>query len=317
MAWNDAQRVRAARERALAFDGERELARVTGMGARVYAFDELPGTLRSIPDPPAALYALGELTERCAVAVVGSRAPTHYGLRMARRLSGDAAAAGLVVVSGLARGIDGEAHRAALDAGGTTWAVMGSGLAQVYPSEHAELARRLVAAGGALLSELPLDMAPLPENFPKRNRLVSGLAWATVVVEGRERSGSGVTARQALEQGREVLAVPGPADSPLSEAPLRLLADGAGLARGLDDILAVLPPGAGRKEAAPVPPPTAPMLEDEARVLALLGSDSLSLDELAGATGLDTSRLSSIMFGLELKSMVVFVPGQRYAQKTR
>ncbi|MDX6768519.1 MAG: DNA-processing protein DprA [Elusimicrobiota bacterium] len=318
MGWNDAERVRAARARALAFDGERELERVEAMGARVLDCDELPDLLRSIIDPPTALYALGELAPRHAVAVVGSRGPTPYGLRMARRLAGDAAAAGLVVVSGLARGIDAAAHRAALDAGGTTWAVIGSGLGCLYPPEHADLARELVAAGGALLTEMPLDMAPLPDNFPRRNRLVSGLAWATVVVEGRHRSGSGVTAKQALEQGREVLAVPGPADSPLSEVPLRLLAGGAGLARNLDDILAVLPPGAGRPAPTRPDEGSPPDLEDEeGRILSLLGSDALSLDELARASGLDTARLSSIMFGLELKSLVVFVPGQRYAQKTR
>ncbi len=195
---------------------------------------------------------------------------------------------------------------------------MGSGLAQVYPAEHAELARRLVAGGGALISESPLDMGPLPDNFPKRNRLVSGLAWATVVVEGRLRSGSGITAKEALDQGREVLAVPGPVDSPLSEVPLRLLSAGAGLARGLDDILAVLPPGAAsRTPVEAETPPLPDMGEEEARILDLIGSDALSLDELSGASGLDTSRLSSIMFGLELKSLVVFVPGQRYAQKTR
>ncbi len=318
MGWNELERVRAARARALNFDGERELERVEAMGARVLAYDELPDILRSIPDPPTALYALGRLEERHAVAVVGSRGPTPYGVRMARRLAGDVAAAGLVVVSGLARGIDAAAHRAALDAGGTTWAVIGSGLGRLYPPEHAELARELVAKGGALLSELPLDMAPLPDNFPKRNRLVSGLAWATVVVEGRHRSGSGVTAKQALDQGREVLAVPGPVDSPLSEAPLRLLAGGAGLARNLEDILAALPPGAGNpvplRPDEPARPDTS---EDEARILARLGSEALSLDELSRATGLDTSRLSSIMFGLELKSLVIFVPGQRYAQKTR
>ena len=318
MRWNDRERVAAARARALAFDAERELERVEAMGARVLAGDELPGLLRSIIDPPAALYVLGTLEERHAVAVVGSRGPTPYGQRMARRLAGDVAGAGLVVVSGLARGIDALAHQAALDAGGTTWAVMGSGLARVYPAEHADLARRLVAAGGALLSELPLDMAPLPDNFPKRNRIVSGLAWATVVVEGRNRSGSGITAKEALDQGREVLAVPGPVDSPLSEVPLRLLAEGAGMARDLNDILAALPPGAGRPAGVPVPGPERSDLGDqEAKILGLIGSDALSLDELAGASGLDTGRLSSIMFGLELKSMVVFVPGQRYAQKTR
>jgi DNA processing protein len=306
----------AARARALAFDPARELARAEAMGARILTGEELPELLRSIHDPPLALYALGELGSRHAVAVVGSRGPTQYGVRMARRLAFDTAQAGLVVVSGLARGIDKEAHEAALDAGGTTWAVLGSGLSRLYPEEHSALARRIVERGGCLLSEYPLDMAPLADNFPKRNRLVSGLSWATVVVEGRGRSGSGVTAKEALEQGREVLAVPGPADSPLSEAPLRLLSQGAAVCRGFEDIRAVLPPGA----ALPLPPrPDEPapcdLGEEQARILALLGADSLSLDELSGATGLDTTRLSSIMFGLELSALVIPLPGQRYAQK--
>lgn len=306
----------AARARALAFDPAAELARVAAMGARVLSTEELPELLRSIDDPPLALYALGPLESRHAVAVVGSRGPTQYGLRMARRLAFDAAAAGLTVVSGLARGIDAAAHEAALEAGGTTWAVLGSGLGRLYPAEHADLARRIVAGGGALLSEYPLDMAPLPDNFPKRNRLVCGLSWATVVVEGRHKSGSGVTAKQALEQGREVLAVPGPADSPLSEAPLRLLAQGASLCRNLEDIRAVLPPGAARPLPAPAGESAAADLdEQEAAVLGLLGSESFSIDELAAASGLDVGRLSSVLFGLELKKLVIPQPGQRYAQK--
>jgi DNA processing protein len=315
MRWNDTDRVRAARARGLAFDPERELSRAQAMGARILTGEELPELLRSIPDPPLALYALGELGSRHAVAVVGSRGPTPYGVRMARRLAYDCAAAGLVVVSGLARGIDKEAHQAALDAGGTTWAVLGSGLSRLYPEEHAKLARAIVESGGCLLSEYPLDMEPLPDNFPKRNRLVSGLSWAAIVVEGRHKSGSGVTAKQALEQGREVLAVPGPADSPLSEAPLRLLAQGAALCRNLEDIRAVLPPGAARP-LPPRPDENAPadLQEDEAAVLGLLGSESYSMDELAAALALDVGRLSSILFGLELKKLVISQPGQRYAQ---
>lgn len=308
----------AARARALAFDPERELERVEAMGARILTGEQLPELLRSISDPPLALYALGEPGSRHAVAVVGSRGPTQYGVRMARRLAYDCAAAGLVVVSGLARGIDKEAHEAALDAGGTTWAVLGSGLGRLYPAEHAALARRVVESGGCLLSEYPLDMEPLPDNFPKRNRLVSGLSWATVVVEGRARSGSGVTAKEALDQGREVLAVPGPADSPLSEAPLRLLSQGAALCRNLDDIRAVLPPGAARPLPAPAGEGTpADLDEQEAAVLGLLGSESFSIDELAAVSGLDVGRLSSVLFGLELKRLVIPQPGQRYAQNLR
>lgn len=283
------------------------------MGARVLSTEELPELLRSIPDPPLALYALGEPSSRHAVSVVGSRGPSPYGLRMARRLAGDAAAAGLVVVSGLARGIDGAAHEGALAAGGVTWAVLGSGLAKLYPEEHAGLARRIVAGGGALLSEYPLDAEPLPEHFPKRNRLVAGLSWATIVVEGRERSGSGVTVREALEQGREVLAVPGPADSPLSEVPHRCLAQGAAICRNLDDIRAVLPPGAAAPLEARGEPGAPERGEDEERVLEALGSESVSLDELVRRTGLSAGELGSLLFSLELARLVVALPGQRFA----
>lgn len=287
------------------------------MGARVLETGELPELLRSISDPPVALYVLGELSSRHAVSVVGSRGPTPYGLRMARRLAGDAAASGLVVVSGLARGIDAAAHEAALLSQGATWAVLGSGLARLYPEEHAGLARRIVAGGGALLSEYPLDMPPLGENFPKRNRLVSGLSWATIVVEGRERSGSGVTVREALEQGREVLAVPGPADSPLSEVPHRCLSQGAALCRGLEDIRAVLPPGA----AAPLDGkggPAAPERgDDEARVLEALGAESASIDELVRRTGLSAGELGSLLFSLEMAGLVLSCPGGRFAQERR
>lgn len=223
----------------------------------------------------------------------------------------------MTVVSGLARGIDAEAHQAALDAQGPTWAVLGTGLGRVYPSENRALARRIVEEGGAVLSERPLDTPPLPELFPRRNRIVSGLSWAVVVVEGRARSGSLITARLAAEQGREVLAVPGPADSVMSEAPHRLLGEGARLAQSADDVAAALPSGrfaladAGPRTRAETPPPTA----EEAAVMALLGSDALSLDELVQLSGLDTTRISSIMFGLELKERVFSVPGQRYAQK--
>jgi DNA processing protein len=234
---------------------------------------------------------------------------------MTRRLAGDAARRGAAVVSGLARGVDAAEHAAAVDAGGVSWAVLGAGLAHVYPPENLPLARRLVESGGAVLSEMPLRTAPRPELFPRRNRIVAGLSWATVVVEGRRRSGSLITARLAGEYGREVLAVPGPADSPLSEAPHWLISQGAGLAASADDLWRVLPPGEGG--APPSYGGGEPLTKEEAGIVALIGSDCLSLDELVRLSGLDTARISSIIFGLEIKEAIISVPGQRYAQKAR
>ncbi len=309
------------RRAALAFNAAAEENRAAALGARliVRGDAEYPDLLASIHDPPLVLYVLGALNrEDTPVAFVGTRVPTPYGRRMARRLAGDASRRGLTIVSGLARGIDAEAHLAALDAKGLTWAVLGTGLGCVYPAENLPLARRIVAEGGAVISERPLLTAPTPEVFPRRNRIVAGLSWSVVVVEGRHKSGSLITARLALDMGREVLAVPGPADSVMSEAPHRMLRDGARLAETADDIVSALPDGhlleARDLPLTPAPHRAAPT-EEEAKVMALLGSDALSLDELVQLSGLDTTLISSIMFGLELKERVLSVPGQRYAKK--
>ncbi|MFI5361772.1 MAG: DNA-processing protein DprA, partial [Elusimicrobiota bacterium] len=310
----------ASRWRAVArkFDLEGELRRAEAAGARILMRGEpgYPELLASVPDAPLALSLWGRLDDLPAVAVVGSRAPTNYGRRMARRLAGDLARRRVAIVSGLARGIDAEAHDAALEAGGATWAVLGSGLGRIYPPENRDLARRIAAEGGCLLSEYPWGEAPLSEHFPRRNRIVAALSWATLVVEGRGRSGSLLTAKNAAEYGREVLAVPGPADSPLSEAPHRLLRDGVRLAASAEDVVAAFPPGFAARPFAPRRAPAPPALEsDEARIMRHLGGDTLSLDELGRITGLDMAHLSLIMFGLEIKELVCSVPGQRYAKK--
>lgn len=308
------------RRAALSFDVDAEELRAASLGARLMlrGDPDYPDLLASIHDPPLVLYVKGSFTGASPVAFVGTRVPTPYGRRMARRLAGDASRRGLTIVSGLARGIDAESHLAALDAKGPTWAVLGSGLGQVYPAENRALAARIVAEGGALISERPMDTPPSPELFPRRNRIVAGLSWVVVVVEGRHKSGSLITARLAGGEGREVLAVPGPADSVMSEAPHRLLVHGARLTQDVEDIVAALPEGhileartGPIKAAAAMAAPT----EEESRVMALLGADALSLDELVQLSGLDTTRISSIMFGLEIKERVSSVPGQRYAQK--
>ena len=310
----------AWRRAAHAFDAAAEERRAAALAARllVRGDAEYPDLLASIHDPPLVLYVQGVFAARPPVAFVGSRVPTAYGRRLTRRLAGDSARSGLAVVSGLARGVDGEAHLAALEGKGASWAVLGTGLGHVYPFEHRGLARRLAAEGGAVISEMALGTPPRPDLFPRRNRIVAGLSWAVVVVEGRHKSGSLITARLAGEYGREVLAVPGPADSPLSEAPHRLLAQGAALASTVEDIIAALPPALAFRPS-PFVVSTSSAVEqpsaDETRILALLGADSLSLDELVRLSGLDTAHISSIMFGLEIKERVSSVPGQRYAQK--
>jgi len=206
-----------------------------------------PERLRSLPDAAPLLLVRGEpgaLLGR-AVAVVGARAPTVYGIEVARRLASALARAGVVVVSGLARGIDSVAHRAALDAGGLTVAFSACGPDRVYPAEHALLADE-IAAAGAVVTEMPPGTPPLPGYFPLRNRLIAGLAEIVVVVEGRPRSGSLVTARRALDQGREVMAVPGPIDAPTSQGPNELLRDGARPVTDVADVfeeLGLEPPG--------------------------------------------------------------------------
>ena len=202
-----------------------------------------PAALGRICDPPGVLFCQGKLEPRdeLAVAVVGSRRCTVYGRQQAERLAGVLARAGLTIVSGLARGIDAAAHRGALEAGGRTIAVLGTGLANIYPPEHAELAAA-IARNGAVLSEVPLDTAPLPGLFPQRNRIIAGLSMGVVVVEASRNSGALHTVRHALEQGREVFAVPGRIDSLASEGCHDILRDGATLVRHADDILQGLGP---------------------------------------------------------------------------
>jgi DNA processing protein len=189
----------------------------------------------------------------------------------------------------------------------------GSGLGRLYPPENAALAHEIVAGGGCLLSEFPLDAEPLPGHFPRRNRIVAGLSWATVVVEGRDKSGSLITARLAAQQGREVFAVPGPADSPLSEAPLRLISQGAKMVRSMADIWPDLPPGC---QAAAPAAPAASLAPAHEKILQLLGSETRSVAELGEESGLDISSLTQTLFELELQDLVEVVPGQRYAKKS-
>jgi DNA processing protein len=273
-----------------------------------------PESLLNIPDPPHLLYIRGQLEapDARAVAVVGSRQCTPYGRRIAERLAGDLVRAGYTVVSGLARGIDGVAHRGALQAGGRTLAVLAGGLARIYPPEHADLAREVEAAG-ALLSETPMGMEPLPGMFPARNRLISGLSCGVVIVEAAEKSGALITARHAAEQGRPVFAVPGPIDSVASGGALRLLREGATLVRGVDDILEEL--GATAAPASPVRSPPPEMDAGQRRIWEFLGDRPRQVDEMAQQLGLPVAQVTSALLLLEMKKAVRRLPGNQYERR--
>ena len=280
-----------AYERRLADAGFRFVAR----SARSF-----PRLLMAIHDPPPGLFLRGsgapELLARPAVAIVGARACSGYGASVARTLARDLARAGLVVVSGLARGADAEAHRGALDAGGTTVAVLGCGIDRDYPAAHAELARR-IAESGLIVSEYAPGVEPAPWRFPARNRIVAGLAAATVVVEARERSGALITADLALEEGREVFAVPGEITSALSAGTNALLKLGASPLTCAADVLTCF----GLEQAdADEPPPGG----ESGRVLACLREGAASADELARATGLPAAAVARALVELELAGCV-------------
>ena len=230
-------------------DAQLAIAREHGITILLPGWDGYPRLLREIPDPPGVLFVRGRLeaADQMAVAIVGTRRATRYGLQQAERLASGLARAGLTVVSGMARGIDGAVHCGALAAGGRTIAVLASGVLNPFPPEHAALADE-IAAQGAVISEAAPTMPPLAGMFPQRNRIISGLAMGTIVVQAADRSGALITARHAMEQGREVFAVPGQVDSSVSSGPHRLLRDGAKLVTCVDDVLEELGPLA---ESAP------------------------------------------------------------------
>ncbi|MDA8131013.1 MAG: DNA-processing protein DprA [Elusimicrobia bacterium] len=299
-----------------AADPERELLAAERAGISVLtALDEgYPALLRSVYDPPLVLYVRGRLDPRPAAAIVGTRKATAYGLRTAARLARELAQAGVAVVSGLARGIDTAAHKAAVDAGGMTWAALGTGLGVVYPRENARLADRIVERGGALVSEFPLAQGAMPANFPRRNRIISGLSLATVVVEGGFESGALITARFALEQGREVLAVAGPVDSPVSRGPNFYLKNGAYLAESAEDIVACFPPefqfGLKRSPSGGAAcPPEAQLngLSPDAllayRTIAVC-EEGLNADEMTEKLAWPVQRAAAALFELESTSLL-------------
>lgn len=311
---------------------DEELAKLSGTGASVvtYAEDAYPERLREIYDPPPVLWVRGDpsLLSRPAIAVVGTRHPTPYGTGMAEKLARDLAGRGLVILSGMARGIDSAAHRGALEAKRPTVAVWGTGIDVIYPKENKLLAEQIVATGGTILSELPLGTYPAPQNFPKRNRILSGMSVGVLVVEGSEYSGTRVTARCALEQNREVFAIPGNVTTKNAWTPNMLIQQGAKLTAGWEDVWNELPtqvrlaveageglasqdtPAASLFEEAPLPP-------GEARVLSALQCDeALQMDEIIEKLEpeMSSSEVFTALFELELTGRIRQLPGKHYVK---
>lgn len=280
---------------------------------------DYPQALLEIDDPPTLLYVRGrrELLNRPALAIVGSRNATPAGVRNAEQFAAALGSSGLVIVSGLALGIDGAAHRGALAAGGDTLAFIGTGIDRVYPSRHQELARE-IATHGAIVSEFALGTPPLPANFPRRNRLIAGIARGVLVVEAATGSGSLITARLAAEQGREVFAIPGSIHSPLARGCHQLLRLGAKLAESAQDVLEELAwasplPGLGKaKNGAAGGTAAGTDDEEAARLLDALGHEARTLDQLVQGSGLTADRLSVILLELELAGRVACLPGDCY-----
>jgi DNA processing protein len=300
-------------------EAEKEIIRAEKAAVKIVPFTDssYPARLRMIPDPPPLLYLKGEIRreDEKAVAVVGSRSTSDYGRRVARDLCRGLASLGFTVVSGMARGIDGTAHETSLNAGGRTIAVLGSGVDRVYPAEHDKLYRR-ISENGAVISEFPMGTRPLAFNFPARNRLISGLSLGVVVVEATEKSGSLITAALALEQGREVFAVPGEVGASRSRGAHRLIRQGAKLVETVDDIMEEIAPQllVRSGKAVSAPRRTLPQnLGDEfQRIFDLFQERPLQIDEVIESSGCSPSRVSEILLELELQGYIKQLPGKKY-----
>ena len=335
---------------------ERELELIHRYGCQVITLYDpaYPPHLQEIDTPPFVLYVKGHLTpeDALSVSLVGSRNARDYGRKASYRLSYQIAQRGLTVVSGFARGIDTAAHRGALEAGGRTIAVMGNGLSLIYPAANKDLAEK-IEVSGALISEFPMAARPKPRNFPRRNRIISGLTLGTVIVEASNRSGALITARLAAEQNREVFAVPGEIFSELSAGTHRLINDGAKLINTVDDLLNELPPHVlnqiqSQASPSPVPdmeavpaqpssvekndtelgpsrsspdaqqsvstPPPPDLTPDETTIFEAIEVPSSHIDTIVRTTQLPIGQVSSVLLMLELKGIVQQLPGKRFAK---
>ena len=297
---------------------DKEIQRARAAGIKMIPFSDAayPASLRAIADPPPLLYVKGELRDNDskAIAIVGSRSASDYGRRIARDLARGLASFGFTVVSGMARGIDGMAHESALQAGGRTLAVLGSGVDHAYPPEHEMLYRR-ISENGAVISELPMGARPIAFNFPARNRLISGLSLGVVIVEATEKSGSLITASLAAEQGREVFAVPGEAGASRSRGSHRLIRQGAKLVETVEDIIEEIAPQLSRRgDAAPASARSLPENSGPAarQIFALLKETSLQVDQVIEQSGLPAPQVLQVLLDLELQGFVCQTPGKIY-----
>lgn len=301
------------RQKCQSFDLTNEFKEIQQRRAEVISFmdERYPRRLKEISDPPLVLYAQGQISllkEEKAVAFVGARKATPYGLKLANQWSEEIGSYGITIISGLALGIDGAAHEGALKKGGRTIAILGSGLAELYPLQHLPLAERIVR-DGLILSEFPMGTQPWPQHFPRRNRLISGLSLGVVVIEAGERSGALVTASVALEQGREVFAVPGRVDSPLSIGTNRLIKDGARVILSAREILEEL---------------SLPILQshqeiesekEQNPILDLLSEEPIALEELVKRLDKPVAKLTSELALLEIAGKIVQLPGPCFAKR--
>jgi DNA processing protein len=311
---------------------EEEMIRAKTAGAAVItpADPEYPDRLLEIYDPPLCLYIRGDvsLLKMAGIAVVGTRHPTPYGIGMAERLSCDLSTRGLIIISGLARGIDTAAHRGTVNAKGKTIAIFGTGVDVMYPRENGKLAEQIVSLGGALISEFPIGTFPAPQNFPIRNRIISGLAVGVLIVEAGEYSGTRITARCALEQSREVYAVPGNVTNKLSWGPNTLIKQGAKLVATWEDVWEELPSEIRSQLEAEQPhesskPETASLFDSagfsphEKKIFSLLRADDMThIDELVEKLGdkISSSELFAALFELELSGKIRQLPGKNYVR---
>ncbi|NOZ64703.1 MAG: DNA-protecting protein DprA [Caldiserica bacterium] len=302
------------------FDLEKEKKALEKEKIRVIPFhsEEFPALLKEISSPPVLLYVKGEFPPHPwkSIAIVGARNPSPYGRFTAERLSRDLSSRGITIVSGMARGIDTHAHRSALKAGGKTIAVLGSGLLHPYPVENKPLMDE-ISASGAAVSEYPLFTPPWRYNFPRRNRIISGLSAGVVVVEARRRSGALITAALSLEQGREIFAVPGKIDSPLSEGTNQLIQEGAKLVRNWEDVWSEFTHvwGSGKGKNQVDANPVVKLSPEAGKILQLMSDTPLHLDEISRLAEISSHRIYTYIMELAFKEKIKELPGKKFYLK--
>ncbi len=295
-----------------------ELKRIADFGARVLipSDAEYPESLRTIHDPPIVLYVWGKLAERDrhAIGIVGTRKPSHYATECAKKLAYQLAYSGLTVFSGLARGIDTAAHQGALAAKGRTIAVMGSGLNHLYPPQNRELAEKIAASNGAVITEFSMEIKPDKQTFPMRNRIVAGSSFGLLVVEAGLNSGALITANQAADQGRAIYAVPGRIDNPAALGSNKLIQQGAKLTQSAQDILDDMGLLFSEQPALSSPQTGQNLTEIERAVLGALTDDENHIDAVTARSGLPTAKVSSTLLALEMKRLVKQLPGSHFVK---